>query len=309
MAGRAYDFLVRECPGNLVRTFTVNGHLEDAPYNLRGGFVDEPVVMIIRIFAISVNSLIRKRLAAVTLGVQDGFDFLGCVPCVKFRYNVPKRREVVIVADIVHAVADSDKPNPALAEHLHVQPDTEIITLESVFVLADYGADVTRLNLGKHSLPSWSLKICSCKSVVKHTYGMVEAVFRGKVGEDFFLVGYGIALAVVKTVIARKPAIEYIPIRCDAPVAERLPNVVHIEPLSGNQSACGIVILPHFAPTFNSFFIIRKILSSNDSAFGAPQNTLTVYAVEPTLCVNPPTRSLGLIACFSAIVGSLLKNV
>jgi hypothetical protein len=36
---------------------------------------------------------------------------------------------------------------------------------------------------------------------------VVEAVFRREIGEDFFLVGYGIALTVVKAVVAREPAI------------------------------------------------------------------------------------------------------
>ena len=124
------DFLIGQRPGDLIRAFTLDGHLEDAADICSGFFVYEPYIFIIRRFFIPIYRRIGHALAAVAFGVQHRLNFTACVTGVLLTKNVEKRCKfgtfLYIAVDIV---ADCDKPNTVFTKNnFRMESDLKMVT-------------------------------------------------------------------------------------------------------------------------------------------------------------------------------------
>ena len=117
IGGRRLDFLLAEHRGNFIGAVALDGKLEDAPDNSGGFLVNQPVVLVIRVFSIAINGAVGSRLARLTLG-PDGSSLLTAqVPQIPFAHDVDKRRKLAGTGVIaVDAVANGDETHPEFAK-------------------------------------------------------------------------------------------------------------------------------------------------------------------------------------------------
>ncbi len=128
IGGRAKHLFLGQNIRDLAHTLAVNDHVEDAAHN-RGGFlVDDPALLVLRVFQIPVDGMVAGVFALVALCPVDGADLLACITSVKIVHDIEKRREVVFgLIGTVHAVVDGDETNAVLREgDLRIEAHTEV---------------------------------------------------------------------------------------------------------------------------------------------------------------------------------------
>ncbi|MCQ2408902.1 MAG: hypothetical protein MJ065_10310, partial [Oscillospiraceae bacterium] len=114
-----HDLFLSQNPCNVIRTVTFNCQLEDTPDNSGSLVIDQPMVLVIRIFPITVHTKV--------IGRQTGFAFLAITGTHLFRLiahihvvqNIHEWRKLAADRiDGVHAVTDSNEAD-ALAPEIH----------------------------------------------------------------------------------------------------------------------------------------------------------------------------------------------
>ena len=168
IGGRRLDFLLAEHRGNFIGAVALDGKLEDAPDNSGGFLVNQPVVLVIRVFSIAINGAVGSRLARLTLD-PDGSSLLTAqVPQIPFAHDVDKRRKLAGTGVIaVDAVADGDETHPEFAkENLRIETGLQIVSADSAHVLRQHQSHFSGLNVGHQPFPCRPVEIPARPSVI-----------------------------------------------------------------------------------------------------------------------------------------------
>ena len=101
-----------ECFGNLGRPLSGNAHTEYFSDHLGGILVHNPVVLVSRVFEVTIRRVGTQGLTGLTFGLKHRADFLAGVLGIPFVDNVEERGKItVLLIGAVHAVIDGDKPD------------------------------------------------------------------------------------------------------------------------------------------------------------------------------------------------------
>ena len=89
IGGRRLDFLLAEHRGNFIGAVALDGKLEDAPDNSGGLLVDQPVIFVVGVFLVAVDSAVGGGLAGLALDPDGGALLAAQVPQIPFAHDVP----------------------------------------------------------------------------------------------------------------------------------------------------------------------------------------------------------------------------
>ena len=92
---RPFNPLVMQGLRNQPRAFPVHSHLKNTSDDSGGGFVYDPMPLIVGILEITIRRDIRQRLAVTAFRVQNGLNLPRRVSGIPLRDNLTKRGEVV----------------------------------------------------------------------------------------------------------------------------------------------------------------------------------------------------------------------
>ena len=194
---------------DLIHALAVNDHAEDAAHN-RGGFlVDDPALLVLRVFQIPVNRVVAGVFAFVALRPIDGADLLGGITSVKIVHDIEERREIILgLIGAVHAVVDGNKANAVLWEgDLRIEAHTEVITTHSAEIFYKDNANLTGFNVGNQAFPVRTLKIRAAPTVVRIDRYIRKIPFTGIAREHILLMDDGITVP-GKIIVAAQAAID-----------------------------------------------------------------------------------------------------
>ena len=194
---------------DLVHTLAVNDHTEDTAYNSGCFLVDDPALLVLRIFQIPVDGMIAGVFALVALCPVDGADLLACITSVKIVHDIEKRREIILgLIGTVHAIVDGDETNAVLREgDLRIEAHTEIVTTHATEVFYKDNAHLTGFNVGNQAFPVWTLKIRTAPTVVRIDRYIRKIPFTGIAREHILLMNDGITVP-GKIIVAAQAAID-----------------------------------------------------------------------------------------------------
>ena len=117
ISGRRFDLLLTEHRGNFIGAMAFDGKLEDAPDNSGGLLVDQPVIFVVGVFLVAVDSAVGGGLAGFALDPDGGALLAAQVPQIPFAHDVDKRSELAGTgAGTVDAVANGDETHPKFAK-------------------------------------------------------------------------------------------------------------------------------------------------------------------------------------------------
>lgn len=95
----------------LRRAITRNTEIEYLPHHFGGFFVDDPVILILRVFDVAERRNRRQRLSRLPLRLEHRTNLLAGVLGVPLVDDVQKRGEnAILLARAVHAVIDGNEP-------------------------------------------------------------------------------------------------------------------------------------------------------------------------------------------------------
>ena len=143
---------------DLIGAVPVNGHLKDPAHNISGFFVNDPMVMIQRVFQVAVGRSAGNMLTSLALGCEGGANLFARILRVPLVHNVTERDEVIITILTIHIVIDGDQAYTFLTKHLHDFANLEVVTTDSAHILDADRVDVTGIDLAHHGHEARTIK-------------------------------------------------------------------------------------------------------------------------------------------------------
>ena len=134
--------------------------LKNGAHDGCGGFVDQQVILILRVFPVAVGGKIAHKLAAFHFGLERAPDFFAQIPGVLFvGYVQPWRGAGCILVAAVIAVQHGDIPNAVLGkEHLLIIPGFGIVAAKAGQILGQDGVDASNFNILNHAAERGTIK-------------------------------------------------------------------------------------------------------------------------------------------------------
>ena len=209
MGSGIFDFALGEDIGNLRRSISVHAQLENLTNYLGGSIVHDPMVLIVRVFGISVWRLGTQRFAGFALCLEHRTNFLTGVLGVKFVENVDKRSKItVLLIGAVHAIVDGNEANICAGKgYLSVKTDLEVVSSQSARVLYNDRTDLAFAHKGHKALPIRSVEGSPTVAIVNEKDRVSEAIVISELLEDSLLVKDGVAIP-LKFIVTGKAAIQ-----------------------------------------------------------------------------------------------------
>ena len=202
--------LVLHDPCDGILAVAVKIELENLPDDRSGFRVDDPALLVLRVFHIAVRGLgerfarppsgivRRPHLAADILGVQLVHDILDGDKIVHVRCPV----------NAVHIIVDGDKADIVVGEIVFgVISHLQVFTPETGHILNDDRADISHFDIIEQFLKTRSVKIRTGVAVIHIELCVAHVVFLGVRLEHFLLVGNGVTLP-VRIVVSAETAIQ-----------------------------------------------------------------------------------------------------
>ena len=166
---RAYALTVQLCR-DLPCLCAIRCHLKDAPYHLGGFRIYQKMILVLRVFDISVRCVGAEKRPALGSGLLCAFDPAGEVTAVQVVDQRPKRGiEAVDVQRIaaVKAVVDGNEAHTEEREHAgDVVSNGEVITAKAGQVFYYDAVDLPAPDLLQKLLHSWTLEIRTAPTIV-----------------------------------------------------------------------------------------------------------------------------------------------
>ena len=202
---RRVNLVIEQDAGDVVRTFALNGQLEDTPHHGSRFLVDQPVILVLRVFLIAIDGAVGGGLAGLALDADGGFLLAAQVAQIPFVHDVEEGGKLIAVLVIaVHAVGNRNKVDAVLPEeYLRVKACLQIVTPCPAHILDDHMGNLARLNVCDELLPCWALEIAAAPAVVGVMAAVGVASLLGVAFEVFFLIHDGIAITCVVIVTAQ----------------------------------------------------------------------------------------------------------
>ena len=194
VSGRYEYLFLFQLVCNLIGTHALDCHCKDTLHNLGGFGVNQPLVTLL-IPEVAVNDQACEVLACLAFGLESGTDFTAGVSCVILVHDVAERGKIIVPSCAVHTVIDGDKAYSTLAQDFHYLTDFQIVTTQTAHVLYAEVVHIPGFNLFHHCQKSGAVKTGAGNSIVRKVDGIGKALLCGEVLQQFFLIGYGIALA------------------------------------------------------------------------------------------------------------------
>lgn len=156
----------------------------------------------------------RETLAAHTLCLEHGADFLARVFRVPFVYDVAERSKIVVLAFAVYTVIDGDKPYIKFRKadfgiHAHLK----VVAPETGHILDNDHAYKAVFDIGKHFLKAGAVEARTRITIVFIDFILGNIMVLRVLFEDFDLMGNGVAVALV-IIVAGEADIECRPFPC-----------------------------------------------------------------------------------------------
>ena len=190
VCGRRLDLRLAEHRGDLIGAAALNGKLEDTPHDRRRFLVNQPVVFVVGVFPIAVDSTVGGGFAGLALDPNGSALLAAQVPQIPFRHDVDKRSELTgIGVGTVNAVADGDEAHPKFSEKdFRIESGLQIISPDSAHVLCEYQSNFPCLNVGHQPLPCRPVEVAARPSVIGVVDDIGKAVLGGVALQVFFLI-------------------------------------------------------------------------------------------------------------------------
>ena len=206
---RRVDLVIEQDAGDVVGAFALDGQLEDTPHHGSRLLVDQPMVFVLRVFPVAIDSAVSGRLAGLALDADGGFLLAAQVAQIPLVHDVEEGGKFIAVLVIaVHAVGDGNKVNAVLPEEfLRVKSGLQIVTPRPAHILDNDMGYLPGLDVCNQLFPSWAFKIAAAPAVVGIVTAVGVAPLLGIAFEVFFLIHDGIAIPGV-VIVAGQPLIE-----------------------------------------------------------------------------------------------------
>ena len=157
--------------GNLFRPLAVNSQVKDALDYWGGILVNDPMVFIGRVSAITIGRFSQMLSAGAFLPEYDP-DFFAGVPWIPFVEQITNSSKAVAVASFtVHTIIDSDKAHIVAGENdVRVLSNGQVISAKPTKILDQPATDKPLLNQCKAFLHAGTVKIGSRISVIHQNF-------------------------------------------------------------------------------------------------------------------------------------------
>ena len=116
--GRPFNLFQSKDTGNFIRTFALQRHAVNPAYYLGGFLVDNPVVFVVGVFLIAIDTMAVCMLAGHSSCAENACYFSAAVTHIPFVHNVQKRGKLAAFALVaVNSVCYGNKTDAPLLEH------------------------------------------------------------------------------------------------------------------------------------------------------------------------------------------------
>ena len=234
--------------GDLNGAFAVDRKLENPPHNGSGFLIDQPMVLLVRVFSVPVNFMVRRGNPRPGAGLIRGFLLPAEITKIKLVHDIQDRGKLAtILIGAVNAVADSDETDAMLPEeYFGVISGLQVIASDPAHVFRQHSRDLSRFNVRDQPFPGGPFKVSAAPAIVRIMDAIQKAMLCGIQFQVFFLVGDGIAVP-GEVVITRKALVKR------GSFIFRLPAVHVGTPfrLDGSSVACSLY---HFPSLLGSCF-------------------------------------------------------
>ena len=202
---RRVDLVIEQNAGNIVRAFTLDGQLEDTPHHGGSFLVDQPVILVLRVFLVAIDGAVGGGLAGFPLDPNGGFLLAAQVTKIPFVHDVEEGRKFVAVLIVaVHAVGNRHKVDAVLPEeYLRVKAGLQVITTGPAHILDNDMGNLSGLDVRHQPFPCGTVKITAAPSVIGIVAAVGVASLLGIAFEVFFLIHDGVAITSIVIVTAQ----------------------------------------------------------------------------------------------------------
>ena len=174
-----------------------NAQTKDLLDHFGGLIVNDPMVLVLRNFQITVWRIDCQRFAGVAFFAEHGLYLLAGVLGVELVEDVDEGRHVVVqLVFAVHAVVDGDEADVVVREdHLRVHSHLEVVAPQTAHILDDDNPYPSFVDQPHQALPVWPVEIGPTEPVVHEISRVGESVVICVLLEDRLLVHDAVALA------------------------------------------------------------------------------------------------------------------
>ena len=197
VVGRRFDPVIHQRPRDGMGAFALYGEPIDTADNLGGFLVDQPMVLVLRVFLVTVDGIASGVKSRLPLCLNGGLDLAGLIPQVPLVHNVQEGRKLVGTGVLaVHIVGDSNKMNPILPEiHLGIKAGLQVVAPDAGHILDQHRAHQAGFNISDQTFPVGAVKVTAAPTVIRIMDDIGIAVLCGIGFEVAFLVYNGVRVA------------------------------------------------------------------------------------------------------------------
>ena len=136
------------------------------------------MILILRVFHISIRWICTQWLSRFALGLKHSFDFLARVLGVPFINNIKKWCKITfLLIGTVNSIVDGNKSDFSFRKsNLRVITYLEIISTESAHIFYNNRCNMTCVHFCYHSLKTRSVKGCATYSVIDKKFSVSKSV-------------------------------------------------------------------------------------------------------------------------------------
>ena len=189
--------LPRQRPTNLNLRQPGSSQPKDAPDDLRGFRIDEPMVLVCRIFHIAKAGMPCQRLSRISLELRSGAHLPRLIFQIPLVHDVQDSGILGAVGvGIVDAVVYGDEPNTHPGEiDFCVKAGFDVIASDAAHILHNHRFHNPVFNIRNQLLPAGTVKISAAVAVVRVVTAAGEALFPCVVLKKDLLIGDGVRFA------------------------------------------------------------------------------------------------------------------
>ena len=165
----------------MIRAFAFHRHAVDALDDRSRHRVDDPLVLVLLGFQVSVGHRTAGMLPGKVLCLKRRTDFLAGVTGVPLVHNVSEWCELIVPFESVHTVIQSNQPGVVLPQHFHISADLQIVTTKAAHVLYDNDRDSVSFDFSNHLLKAGTVELRTRDTIVRKVDAVGETVLFGVV--------------------------------------------------------------------------------------------------------------------------------
>ena len=169
-----FDLLPLQRLGDIAGAQPVNAELIDPANDRRGFFVDQPVILVLRIADESIDRRIGDRLPRSALLLEGGSRLAGLVAEIPLVHDVQERGELVAVLILaVDVVGNGDEADVMLPEeYFCIVAGLKVLAAKTAHVLDENRCDLAFLNIAHQLLPCRTVEIAARPAVIGVVYAI-----------------------------------------------------------------------------------------------------------------------------------------